>query len=142
MLPIKEVYNSYYFIFPHIYYYCEEEKKVSFHLLSSEIKIPASGPMQVMGWRKTMNKKITKASKKFTKKLVKAEKKHPVITTGVVIAEGAATVGGLVLGGITLWKNRAVLKNLRNQQTPPPQPQPQQQPQVPPTGDPNATSES
>lgn len=87
-----------------------------------------------------MNKKITKASKKFTKKLVKAEKKHPVVTTGVVIVDGAATVGGLVLGGITLWKNRAVLKNLRNnQQTPPPQPQPQQQPQVP--GDPNVTSE-
>lgn len=89
-----------------------------------------------------MNKNIKKTSKKFTKKVTKWERKHPVATTTIIIADGAATVGGLVLGGITLWKNRAVLKNLRNnQQTPPPQPQPQQQPQVPPTGDPNATSE-
>lgn len=64
-----------------------------------------------------MAKKIEKNAKKFTKKLVKAEKKHPVVTTGVVIAEGAAAAGGLVLGGITLWKNRAVLKNIRKKDT-------------------------
>ena len=69
-----------------------------------------------------MNKKINKASKKLTKKVVRWEKKHPVATTALIITDGAATVGGLVMGGVTLWKNRTVLKNIRNNQ---------QQPQVP-----------
>lgn len=90
-----------------------------------------------------MNKNIKKTSKKFTKKVTKWERKHPVATTAIIIADGAATATGIVMGGIYAWRNRGVLKNLRNnQQTPPPQPQPQQQPQVPPMGGPNATSES
>lgn len=78
------------------------------------------------------NTTIKKASKKFTKRVTKWERKHPVATTTIIIADGAATIGGLVMGGVTIWKNRAVLKNLR--QTPDPQPQ------VPPTGDPNAAT--
>lgn len=131
MLPIKGVYNSYYFIFPHIYYYCEEEKKVSFHLLSSEInscKWPDAGK----GLENTMNKNIKKSSKKFTKRITKWERKHPVATTALIIADGAATATGIVMSGIYAWRNRGVLKNLRNNQP---------QPQVPPT-ETTATSES
>ena len=85
------------------------------------------------------NNTIKKASKKFTKRITKWEKKHPVATTTIIIADGAATIGGLVMGGVNIWKSRSVLKNIRNnQQTPPPQPQPQ--PQVPPTEDPNAAT--
>lgn len=79
-----------------------------------------------------MNKKINKATKKFTKKIVKMEKKHPVATTAIIIADGAATATGIVMGGIYAWRNRNVLKNLRNNQTP--------EPQVSPTGDPNAAT--
>lgn len=84
------------------------------------------------------NNTIKKASKKFTKRITKWEKNHPVATTTIIIADGAATIGGLVMGGVTLWKSRSVLKNIRNnQQTPPPQPQSQ----VPPT-ETTATSEA
>lgn len=84
------------------------------------------------------NNTIKKASKKFTKRITKWEKNHPVATTAICIADATATVGGLVMGGVTLWKSRSVLKNIRNnQQTPPPQPQPQ----VPPT-ETTATSEA
>jgi len=84
-----------------------------------------------------MNKKIKKFTKKFTKRITKWEKNHPVATTTIIIADGAATIGGLVMGGVNLWKNRAVLKNIRNNQQTPPQPQPQ----VPPT-ETTATSEA
>ena len=81
------------------------------------------------------NNTIKKTSKKFTKKVCKFEKKHPVATTAIIIADGAATATGIVMSGIYAWRNRGVLKNLRNnQQTPP-------QSQVPPT-ETTATSEA
>jgi len=107
MLPDLMVHNSYYFTFSHIYYYCEEEKKVSFHLLSSEIKNSCKWPDAGNGLENTMNKNIKKATKKFTKKLVKAEKKHPNLTAvAVYITAGtfAFRVVSTIVGGVVAVK--------------------------------------
>ena len=90
MLPGLMVYDSYYFTFSHIYYYCEKRKKYVFQISFQNYK----------GGHIMTNKKLTK-------KVCKFEKKHPNITAACVYITGASLALRLVstiVGGITATK--------------------------------------